>query len=31
VFLPGAVIAEAAIRVLEELNVRLGYAQAAAE
>jgi methylmalonyl-CoA mutase len=31
VFLPGAVIADAAIRVLEELNVRLGYAQAAAE
>ena len=31
VFLPGAVIADAAIRVLEALNVRLGYAQAAAE
>ena len=31
VFLPGAVIADAAMRVLEALNVRLGYAQAAAE
>jgi methylmalonyl-CoA mutase len=31
VFLPGSVIADAAIKVLEELNVRLGYAQAAAE
>jgi methylmalonyl-CoA mutase len=31
VFLPGTVIADSAIKVLEELNVRLGYAQAAAE
>ena len=31
VFLPGTVISEAAIRLLEELNARLGYAQAAAE
>jgi methylmalonyl-CoA mutase len=29
VFLPGAVISEAAIQLLEELNARLGYAQAA--
>jgi len=31
VFQPGTVVAEAAIRLLDELNVRLGYAQAAAE
>jgi len=31
VFLPGTVISQAAIRLLEELNARLGYAQAAAE
>ena len=31
VFLPGSVIADSAIKVLEELNMRLGYAQAAAE
>ncbi len=27
VFPPGTVIAESAIRILDELNVRLGYAQ----
>jgi methylmalonyl-CoA mutase len=31
VFLPGTVISQAAIQLLEELNARLGYAQAAAE
>jgi methylmalonyl-CoA mutase len=31
VFLPGTVISEAAITLLEALNLRLGYAQAAAE
>jgi methylmalonyl-CoA mutase len=31
VFQPGTVVPEAAIRLLDELNVRLGYAQAAAE
>ena len=31
VFQPGTVVAEAAIRLLDELNVRLGYAQAAAQ
>ena len=31
VFLPGTVISEAAIQVLEDLNARLGYVQAAAE
>jgi methylmalonyl-CoA mutase len=30
VFQPGAVVAEAAIRLLDELNLRLGYAQPAA-
>jgi methylmalonyl-CoA mutase len=30
VFLPGSVVADAAIKVLEELNLRLGYAQTAA-
>jgi methylmalonyl-CoA mutase len=31
VFLPGTVISQAAIQLLDELNARLGYAQAAAE
>jgi methylmalonyl-CoA mutase len=31
VFQPGTMVADAAIRLLDELNVRLGYAQAAAE
>ncbi|HEX4181325.1 MAG TPA: methylmalonyl-CoA mutase [Caulobacteraceae bacterium] len=31
VFQPGTMVAEAAIRLLDELNARLGYAQAAAE
>ena len=31
VFLPGTVISQAAIQLLEELNARLGYVQAAAE
>jgi methylmalonyl-CoA mutase len=31
VFQPGTVVSEAAIKLLEELNLRLGYSQAAAE